>query len=379
MAEQRCNVSESNPNEPKRVRLSQTDVPSMELERALRLARTIWDQFAGRPARPLQLAEALEIKPSSGGWRELTGASIAYGLTEGGYNAQEIRLTELGRRIVAPRREGDDLVATVESSISPRVCREFLTRYDGSKFPLDKIAASVLVDLGVPKERTEKVVAIIRANGQFSSVFRSIKGENYVALGAGPSSVKRDTNEEPEPNQDGAEDLLDPTTASTPDASSGQTGTELQSDAPARPRKIFVAHGRKHEALDAIKKALDRLKVPYVVALDEPHAGRPISSKVAELMKECAAGIFIFTPDETFTSDSGEKIHRPSENVIYELGAGSVLWGGKIVILKEESVYFPSDYRDLGYVSFSMGNLASVQSNLLMELIGLDFVRLQVG
>jgi hypothetical protein len=80
-----------------------------------------------------------------------------------------------------------------------------------------------------------------------------------------------------------------------------------------------------------------------------------------------------------FTNDKGETIYRPSENVIYELGAGAVLWGGKIVILKEETVFFPSDYRDLGYVSFSMGNLASIQSNLLMELIGLDFVRLQVG
>lgn len=121
------------------------------------------------------------------------------------------------------------------------------------------------------------------------------------------------------------------------------------------------------------------MKVPYLVALDEPHAGRPISQKVAQLMKECSAGIFIFTPDEVFTNEKGETIYRPSENVIYELGAGAVLWGGKIVILKEESVYFPSNYRDIGYVSFSMDKLASIQSNLLMELIGLDFVRLQVG
>src|SRR5690606_2917698 len=139
----------------------QTDVPGLELEKALKLARTLWDDFAGRPARPLQLAEALDTKPSSGGWRALTGASIAYGLTEGGYNAQEIKLTDLGRRIVAPREDGDDAVAAVQASLMPRVNREFFDRYNGAKFPSERIAASVLVDLGVPKERTERVVTIL--------------------------------------------------------------------------------------------------------------------------------------------------------------------------------------------------------------------------
>ncbi len=366
-------MSESATVESKRVRLSQADVPSMELERTLRLARAIWDHFAGKGARPLQLAEALDVKPSSGGWRELCGASMAYGLTDGGYNAQEIRLTDLGRRIVAPRDEGDDAVAVVEASLAPRVCKEFLTKYDGAKFPIDRVAVSVLVDLGVPKERTERVVGILRANSQFAGVLRSIKGETYLALGTPvPPLRKEEMDAELEPGP--AEERV-PTPSGTPQA----VGPAVEVEVPQQPRKIFVAHGRKHEALDAIKKALDRLKVPYVVAVDEPHAGRPVSQKVAQLMKECSAGIFIFTPDEVFTNDKGETIYRPSENVIYELGAGAVLWGGKIVILKEETVFFPSDYSDLGYVAFSMANLASIQSNLLMELIGLDFVRLQVG
>lgn len=354
----------------KRVRLSQADVPSMELERALRLAKAIWDNFAGKGARPLNLAAAIEVKPSSGGWRELCGASIAYGLTDGGYNAQEIRLTELGRRIVAPREEGDDLLAISEASTTPRVCKDFLKRYDGAKFPNDRVAASVLVDIGVPKERTDRVISIIRSNCQFAGILHSIKGETYVALDkTAPSNPQRSIGSaefEPEGGQDGESTIAD-------------TPIEIAPEVPQAPRKIFVAHGRKHDALDAIKKALDRLKVPYVVALDEPHAGRPISQKVAQLMKECAAGIFIFTPDEEFINVKGETIYRPSENVIYELGAGAVLWGGKIVILKEESVFFPSDYRDIGYVSFSMDKLGLIQSNLLMELIGLDFVKLQVG
>ncbi len=355
----------------KQVRLSQTDVPSLELEKALKLAKALWDDFAGRPARPLQLAEALDTKPSSGGWRGLTGASIAYGLTEGGYNAQEIKLTELGRRIVAPREDGDDAVAAVQASLMPRVSREFFDRYNGAKFPSDRIAASVLVDLGVPKERTERVVGILSANAKFVGVLRTIKGENYVALDTArlsPSVSESATIDEPV--EDSAEVRTEPNV---------QTDQRTEPERPSQPKKIFIAHGKKHDALEAVKRVLDRFKVPYVVAVDEPNAGRPISEKVAGLMTECSAGIFIFTPDETFKSVDDQEIHRPSENVIYELGAASILWGRKIVILKEKSVNFASDYRDIGYLEFSMDNPRSIGTDLLTELIALDFLKIQVA
>ncbi|WP_084169122.1 TIR domain-containing protein [Brevundimonas aveniformis] len=367
-------MSETNTEDNKRQpRLSQTDVPGMELEKALRLARCLWDDFAGKAARPIQLAEALDTKPSSGGWRGLTGASIAYGLTEGGYNAQEIKLTELGRRIVAPREDGDDSVAAAQAALLPRVCKDFLTRYDGARFPSEKIAASVLVDLGVPKERTERVVGILLANAKFVGVLRTIKGENYVALETaklGASAEPQSDNFEDappseEPGKAERETPVPPAVRAEP----VQTG----------PKKIFVAHGKRHDALDAVKRVLDRFKVPYVVAVDEPNAGRPISEKVAGLMKECSAGIFVFTPDETFKDANDKELHRPSENVIYELGAASVLWGRKIVILKEASVNFASDYRDIGYIEFSMDNPRSIGTELLTELIALDFLKIQVA
>jgi hypothetical protein len=268
--------------EVKRIRLSQTDVPAIELERSLRLASVIWDQFAGRGARPLQVAEALDIKPSSGGWRELTGASIAYGLTEGGYNAQEIRLTDLGRRIVAPRQEGDDRVATAEACLTPRVSREFLTRYDGAKFPADRIAASVLVDMGVPKERTGRAVGILRTNAEFASLLRLIKGEAYVEL-AGASVA-------PAPEMESDDRTADMSSDSSAVDRSDEAVTQLPEPALSAPKQIFIAHGKRRDALEALKQVLDKFKVPYVVAVDEPNAGRPISEKVAQLMRSCSAG-----------------------------------------------------------------------------------------
>ena len=58
---------------------------------------------------------------------------------------------------------------------------------------------------------------------------------------------------------------------------------------------------------------------------------------------ECASGIFIFTADECFLREDKDgqvkEVRRPSENVVYELGAASVFYGRKIVIFKEAGGY----------------------------------------
>lgn len=65
----------------KRSYFSQADVPSMTLDKAIKLAKAIVDNYASKPATPLQVAKALDVLPSSSGFRMLCGASIAYGLT----------------------------------------------------------------------------------------------------------------------------------------------------------------------------------------------------------------------------------------------------------------------------------------------------------
>ena len=74
-------------NPPKRPKISQADFPNVSLKEASRIAQAIWDNFAGKGAPPHMVAMALDLSPTSGGWRNLCGASIAYGLSDGGYNA----------------------------------------------------------------------------------------------------------------------------------------------------------------------------------------------------------------------------------------------------------------------------------------------------
>jgi hypothetical protein len=59
------------PETDKRSRVSQGESPNHSVEQALRIPSAIWDHFAGKGAPPHQIAMALDLSPTSGGWRNL--------------------------------------------------------------------------------------------------------------------------------------------------------------------------------------------------------------------------------------------------------------------------------------------------------------------
>ncbi len=142
-----------------------------------------------------------------------------------------------------------------------------------------------------------------------------------------------------------------------------------------RPKAIFIAHGKDKGPLQAIEKVLRQFKVPFLVAEEEPNVGRPISQKVRQTMEQCSAAIVIFTADEELQDLQGNKVLRPSQNVIHELGAASFLYGNKIVILKQEGIELPTNFRDLGYISFVPGQLEAKAVDIIKELIALGFLQ----
>ena len=138
----------------KRSYISQSEVPKHSLEEAITLTRALQENFNGEAA-PHELANAMSISPTSSAWQSLTGASVAYGLTEGGYNANRITLAPLGSRLVASEEEGDDAVAMREAALLPRIMKQFFQKYDRGKFPPEAIGINVLVSMGAPRERAK--------------------------------------------------------------------------------------------------------------------------------------------------------------------------------------------------------------------------------
>jgi hypothetical protein len=176
------------------------------------------------------------------------------------------------------------------------------------------------------------------------------------------SSPPRQSDEEtPEADGEPGDDLTPP--------------EEQRDDSEVLGQGIFIAHGKNKKPLEQLKRILDRFKVPYKVAVEEPNLGRPIGEKVKETMRLCNCAILIFTADEEFSDTDGNTVWRPSENVVYELGATSYLYGKRIVILKEDAVEFPSDFKDLGYISFGKNQLEAKSMDVISELIGFGILK----
>ncbi len=154
--------------------------------------------------------------------------------------------------------------------------------------------------------------------------------------------------------------------------------TEEQSEAPAQQvlpaqekklaKKVFVSHGRTKGPLAEVEEMLTIMGLEPKVAIREPNLARPVSDKVRTAMKDCSAAVFIFTPDETLTDDQGKRVYKPSENVLHELGAASVLYDDKVVILKEKSIGLPSNISGLAHIPFDGENVKATFMDLYKEL-----------
>lgn len=185
------------------------------------------------------------------------------------------------------------------------------------------------------------------------------------------------TDAHPEANQlDQTLSDVDETEQNSSSPLNGSEDSNKQNDQQNLGQAIFIAHGKNKKPLEQLKKILDQFKIQYRVVVDEPNLGRPISKKVKEVMHECNCAIMIFTSDEEFKDKDGKTVWRPSENVVYELGATGYLYDNRIVILKESDVRFPSNFNDLGYISFEKDNLHNKSMDVLKELIGFGIVKI---
>lgn len=145
----------------RRQHTNQTEIPRYTLEQALRVPKALADEYAGKPTKPIHVANAMGIKPASSQFRMLCGAATAYGLTSGGYSAPTVSITPLGQRIIRPLKENDAVMAKRVAFLKPRIMSEFLRSYNGIPILRDSIARNILGDLGVAPDRTQEVLDLI--------------------------------------------------------------------------------------------------------------------------------------------------------------------------------------------------------------------------
>jgi predicted nucleotide-binding protein len=350
--------------------------PKNTLEDAIRVPQAIEDANGGQPYPPTETALAMNLSPGQDEFRNLLSSSLRYGLTKGSFISQRISIEALGRSIVQPQSPEEVRKSLVKAALTPKVFDAMYAYYRGKKLPDTKFLQNTVVrEFQVPKEHAELCANNFVANMEFVGLVRTGAGGRWFgtdALTASPTSISA-----PEPAADMADD------GGEAEMTEKETPTETpKAPAIANPpakNAIFVGHGKNKVPLEQLRSVLNQFGIPHKVAIHEANVFRPISQKVAEIMQSCGAGILIFTADEEFHDKDGNTIWRPSENVVFELGAASVLYDQKVIIFKEKSVTFPSNFKDIGYIEFDKDALTSKSNELFTELIAFGLIKVLVG
>lgn len=355
--------------------------PSVSLKEALVIPQGIRDENAGHPMNRILLAGALDMAAASSVYRDVIAAANKFGLISGNYNSENLSLTDLGERATSgSASEEEKLSAMREAMEHVPLFKKMLDHYNNGRLPSREVLKGTLekAPFNVPSEWSAEAAKVFEETGRLTGVVRAMKGGTpYVVREAGPPVREELSEEETGETAESAVETLEPAARSTAVAAAAESpSTPI---APASSRQFFIAHGKDKDALAQLQTFLRDLDVPYVVAEEEPNAGRPISQKIADLMRSCSAGIFIFSGDEEITDAKGDTVRRPRPNVVFELGAASFQYGQRIVVFKEQGVEFPTDFRDLGYIEYEKGRLGAKSMELLRELIKLKAVRVMPG
>lgn len=353
----------------KRSRIEQSDVPSMSLAAALRVPQAIFDNYAGGPVNAIQLAQALNMTPTSGPFRTLCGASIAYGLTNGGYNAGQIVVESLARRIFRPLEENDDAIARREAFLKPRIISEFLTRYNGHAIPAVNIARNVLTTFGVPEDRSSSILDMILEGAESLNLIVTIKDKKYVQLGNTLVSGERSSNGgAPAANENLNEDHVNGNSAGMPATPSVHLPTPPAATnviVTDKNNKVFVTHGKNKSFVEPIKQLLVFGKFEPIVAVERQSTSKPVPDKVMDDMRGCSAAIIHVDAEQTLQDTDGNQLTILNPNVLIEIGAALALYGKRFILLVREGVKLPSNLQGLYEVRYN-GEILTAQETIAL-------------
>ena len=334
--------------------------PVHTLEDALTVAATIHETNAGLPLDRVLLARALGTTPASSGYTMKLNSSSKYGLTQGGYNDERISLTPRGESIVAPKGGEERRAALVSAATHPDLFAQFYRKLDGKRLPEDPYAQNMLQrEFGTHPDLMRECLDIIKANGLFVGVLRQVDGSLSVDLTRGGDPLR-----EQSPPVD-EEDMRPVPVESDPHG-----GPEFLQRPAGR---IFIGHNGDGDAVRFVREVLDQFAIPHAYVDEEDGDRSPVPVRVSEEMRNCTAAVLVLVgPGGADDPAAG----RPVDRMLYQLGAASVLYGGKIVVLAEVGLELQSgELSGLHTVEFEPNAPGEAGLSLLRELYRVGAVK----
>lgn len=329
-------------------RISQADVPAYSIEHALRVPLAIVENYAGEPTKPIDVAAAMDLLPTSSQFRMITGSAMAYGLTEGGAQSQEISITKLALQILQPLEEAQDVYAQRQAILKPRVIGEFLTKYDGSQIPKSQIAQNVLSSMGVPADRALDVLAMIIDGAEALGLITEIKGKKYVNLSPVimPSSLTPASIEDTQCEVE----LVD---AISQKKSAGVKGDQLSGSVVINNRVFINNYMDNMSFLEPITKLLSFGGMEAVVPVGRAAESGSDPGQVIRQMCDCGAAIIRVDQAQTVLGKDTKGQCLLDANLLMEIGAAIALYGSRFILLVSNSVQLPVNLQGLYEVRYA--------------------------
>lgn len=352
----------------RRARLNQSDVPAYTLAEAIKVAEALRDNYASEPASPLDVAIALDMTPTSGPFRMITGAAVAYGLTDaGGQSATMIGLTDLGKRVVSPLDEGDDLAAMREALLKPRVINEFLGKYNNAALPQKQIALNVIESMSVPRDAVDRAYEMILDNAESLGLLAKLKDKTYVKL---DSPAQQLTRVEPtgsaEAHVEGRATEIE--NGGTYEVTDAPLIAPKPATDPTTNNKVFITHGKNKEVVEQLKKILNYGKFEPIVSAQRESFSMPVPDKVMNDMRSCSAAIVHVGVEKVLMDEKGDQYPQINPNVLIEIGAAMALYPKRFVLLVEKGVGLPSNLQGLYEVRYEGEQLEFDATMKLLEV-----------
>ena len=327
--------------------------PTYRLEDALSVARAIYEVNAGLAFDREMLAGALGTTPKSSAFTMRLNASAAYGLTEGGYNDPDITLTELGEVVVSSTPDDTERsYAVAVAAANPDTFGRFYRLFDGKRLPQNNYLHNILErELGVRSDLADECLGILWDNGEFAGLItEGVDGEYHVRL--------------PEPRIVDVAPLPKRVATETPTAYIAQPegGAPEHSELPISEKKsVFIGHIGDSDAADYVVSVLNEFGILTASPrIPEDDASLLVSQEVSQAMRESCAAVMVFR--------SGDDAWSSRDKMIGMLGASSVLFDDRVVLLHEDGERMSISLDGLNHIDFDHERPGESGMNLLVAL-----------
>lgn len=258
-----------------------------------------------------------------------------------------MKLTPLGRKLVAPLAEGEDLAARREAVLKPKLLHDFFEKYRRAKFPNELIAGNLLKSWGLPSDRVETALNITKENGRYAGIIRETPTGPFINLDSPGVPAPAATPEFPEQNSGDPLEVRGSASIATQVERSFGTTAQVAAAHAAKANRVFISHGKQKAIVVQIKELLAFGNFEPVVSVEREATAIPVPEKVFEDMRSCSAGVIHVGAEGKYLDKDGNELTKLNDNVLIEIGAAMALYGKKVILLVERGVPLPSNLQGL--------------------------------